>query len=321
MDSEQTSKFAVVCEEAPRPLVEKHALQSASLPAVGDSSVKSWAVIDEFLDELMVENVFASCERITAKPTFAPRTLDHDMFFIVLEGSVNCLIGPCSYAVSSGGLVHVRKGELFGCSSRIGPASIVIKCHYDAHLSDTIDLNDLLELPNVVNLCPSSNVRNYLIQAAQLSTSAPVGTLQCLKSLIVLVLLSLLRDYLPESCLLLDRKQIAQMRRLLPAIRDLRRDLSTLSSIDGLAKQCGLSVAQFRRLFQMVFGQSPSQYIQKMRMQEACRLLHKTDRTVNEICLRVGYEQPSYFHKTFKRITGFTPKCYREEVEPQLQAS
>lgn len=49
-------------------------------------------------------------------------------------------------------------------------------------------------------------------------------------------------------------------------------------------------------------------------MVEAMRLLRFTDRTVGEIAHAVGYSDPLYFSRAFKRFAGRAPQAYREEV-------
>jgi AraC family transcriptional regulator len=124
----------------------------------------------------------------------------------------------------------------------------------------------------------------------------------------------MVRDHVPDADGMLGRSQVLLVRRLLPAIRLLRTDVGSVHTVQALARTCHLSVAQFRRLFCAVFAMSPTRYIQRMRVREACRLLNYSDQTVSEICVRIGYEQPSHFHKTFKRLVGLTPRNYRGEL-------
>jgi AraC family transcriptional regulator, transcriptional activator of pobA len=49
-------------------------------------------------------------------------------------------------------------------------------------------------------------------------------------------------------------------------------------------------------------------------MAEAARLLRYTDLTVGEISFRVGFTDPLYFSRAFKRQTGSSPQAYRESV-------
>lgn len=241
------------------------------------------------------------------------------LFLYVVTGEIAVPLPHGGQIAARGDLLHFSRGSEGLIATRPGRPVELLAVQFDATISGSIDVAELLDLPAVLPVGPASRVHHYLAEAADMAPAA-VGRSHSLRSLLTLVLLTLVCDHLPEAGRLLRRPRVVQMRRLLPAVRLLRCDMSAASSVDVLAQRCGLSVAQFRRLFHGVFERSPTQYIQQMRVREACRLLHCTDRTVNEICLQIGYEQPSHFHKTFKKFTGVTPRLYREEFEPQRRA-
>jgi transcriptional regulator GlxA family with amidase domain len=82
-------------------------------------------------------------------------------------------------------------------------------------------------------------------------------------------------------------------------------------SIDKLGKQFGLSNRSLLRRFKLATGLSPLNYLQDIRMDMACRLLVQSNKSVEEVTHRVGYEDVSSFIRLFKRRTGFTPNNYR----------
>ena len=53
------------------------------------------------------------------------------------------------------------------------------------------------------------------------------------------------------------------------------------------------------------------QYLLKFRVRQASRLLAETDLPITEVGSRCGFESPSYFTLTFRRLTGQTPRDYR----------
>lgn len=68
---------------------------------------------------------------------------------------------------------------------------------------------------------------------------------------------------------------------------------------------------QCHRLFVKHTGMSLKQYVQSLRINEACRLLRTTDRKVSDIALEVAYRDVRFFNQLFKRKTGLTPREYR----------
>lgn len=52
-------------------------------------------------------------------------------------------------------------------------------------------------------------------------------------------------------------------------------------------------------------------YVQRLRVQEAKHRLERTEEAIDEISWKVGYEDPAFFRRLFKRLTGMTPGAYR----------
>ena len=98
-------------------------------------------------------------------------------------------------------------------------------------------------------------------------------------------------------------------------IRDLQQWLEVEPALpnpmEELSRRCGLPHSTFTRRFKRATGYSPLHYVQRVRVEEAKRLLEHTDRPVEEICWAVGYEEPASFRRLFKRITHLTPGEYR----------
>ncbi len=84
-------------------------------------------------------------------------------------------------------------------------------------------------------------------------------------------------------------------------------------NIEEYAKSHGMSVSWFMRNFRQVSGQSPMQYILTLRINNAVVLLETTDYNVAEISSIIGYENPLYFSRIFKKQKGISPSDYRKE--------
>jgi len=80
---------------------------------------------------------------------------------------------------------------------------------------------------------------------------------------------------------------------------------------ETLASQAHLSSSHFTRLFKQCLGLSPMSCVIQKRIALACALLTETRMTLGEIGLRVGYEDPYYFSRLFKKQTGVCPTQYR----------
>lgn len=77
------------------------------------------------------------------------------------------------------------------------------------------------------------------------------------------------------------------------------------------AEMCHLSESRFAHLFKQVTGMSPKQYLLKIKVDAACRLLSSTTLSITDVALAVGIEDLNYFGRLFKKQTGKTPSQFR----------
>lgn len=87
------------------------------------------------------------------------------------------------------------------------------------------------------------------------------------------------------------------------------------SPVEEAVKRSGLPERSFKRRFTHATGYSPIAYIQNLRIQDAKRRLERTETPVDEISWKVGYEDPAFFRRLFKRLTGITPGAYRRKFK------
>ena len=85
-----------------------------------------------------------------------------------------------------------------------------------------------------------------------------------------------------------------------------RNDLS----VSYLANLCGISEVYFRRLFVDKFSLTPKEYIIKLKLEHAKRLLESSQFTVSEIALMCGYTEPCHFSREFKKRFDLSPAEY-----------
>ena len=82
-------------------------------------------------------------------------------------------------------------------------------------------------------------------------------------------------------------------------------------SLNEAAYEACLSPFHFHRLFSNTFGQTPHEFLTARRLEEAKRLLTRTDMTVTEICFELGYSSLGSFSTLFQRQVGCSPTDYR----------
>ncbi|WP_240941841.1 AraC family transcriptional regulator [Paenibacillus sp. HB172176] len=95
------------------------------------------------------------------------------------------------------------------------------------------------------------------------------------------------------------------------AIQYMTERLEDNVSLSELAAQAALSVPHFTQLFKKKTGYSPIDYYLRLKIQLAGQYLDLTDQSVKAIGARVGFQDPYYFSRLFKKIMGKSPSAYR----------
>jgi len=81
--------------------------------------------------------------------------------------------------------------------------------------------------------------------------------------------------------------------------------------LDTTARTANMSMFHFLRSFAAVFGVTPHQYLLRVRLRRAARMLSETDRAVTDIAFDVGFGDLSNFVRTFHRAAGVSPRRFR----------
>jgi YesN/AraC family two-component response regulator len=83
--------------------------------------------------------------------------------------------------------------------------------------------------------------------------------------------------------------------------------------ISTIAKLINLTEASFCRYFKSKTHKTFSQFLNEVRILNACKLLVDSNMTITQICYNAGYNNISHFNRQFKLITGLTAKEYSKK--------
>lgn len=86
-------------------------------------------------------------------------------------------------------------------------------------------------------------------------------------------------------------------------------------SLDDISRQMNLSPYYFSKLFKEKTGENFVEFLTRVRIDRAKEMLGSPDRSMKEICQEVGYSDPNYFSRIFKKVVGVPPTEYRESVK------
>ena len=97
------------------------------------------------------------------------------------------------------------------------------------------------------------------------------------------------------------------------AQRYIRLHLSEPMTLDAVAQEAGSSSYHFARLFHAYVGETPFEFLRRLRLVTALRMLQEdSEATVTEIAFTIGYETSAAFNKTFRKVLEMSPGDFRK---------
>ena len=122
----------------------------------------------------------------------------------------------------------------------------------------------------------------------------------------------LLRQYADARAKIKLRSTLLPTWKLRRVLDHMEAHLAEPFDLDCLAALCGMSRFHFSRSFRTTTGQTPSDWFMQRRVQKASEMLRKTNLSIIEIALGIGYDSPSHFAQVFRRVKGVSPRDYRK---------
>ncbi len=103
---------------------------------------------------------------------------------------------------------------------------------------------------------------------------------------------------------------ITREKKIYPALKEMTINFDKNHKLEHYAELCGISLSDFQHSFTKITGTTPQKYITAIRLDVAKKLLISSKESVKEISFAVGYTDPLYFSRIFKKATGMSPKEY-----------
>ncbi len=110
----------------------------------------------------------------------------------------------------------------------------------------------------------------------------------------------------------LRREQIERVDRV---VRYLQQNLREPLTLETVAQIANLTPRAFCRFFKAHMGKTLVQYLNELRIGEACRLLMETDLPVTEVALECGFYNLSNFNRRFRQLKGSSPREFRQQSQ------
>ncbi|MGN1418757.1 MAG: helix-turn-helix domain-containing protein [Acutalibacteraceae bacterium] len=238
----------------------------------------------------------------------------------VLSGELVLSLNTNTIKLCAGDVILIQDGVVHGGT----PFDCVYECiDFDLNsfpLSGTVCKKELDDLQNHrVTLCktfPAESeevtVSNRLFQTLE---SPQKGYEFTALGLIFELIGLILRNHRYSDADESKSRNSKRVRQLKNALRLIREKYNTLLTLEDLSAAAGMSPKYFCRFFVEMTGRTPIDYLNYYRVECACEQLLYSDESVTEIALSCGFNDLSYFVKTFKKYKGITPGKFRSRRE------
>jgi AraC-like DNA-binding protein len=91
----------------------------------------------------------------------------------------------------------------------------------------------------------------------------------------------------------------------------MREKLDCRFTVEDFGARYQLSASHFSSLFRQSTGMSPIEYFLHLKVQKSCQLLFNTNIKIKDVAKEIGYDDPYYFSRLFKKMMGMSPDRYR----------
>lgn len=280
--------------------------EASSLPELLTAGQQAQA--DEILGHS--EIVLLSCFFWRSSVPIGPRRLRDSLLHVQVKGHLQWRIGGGQYRSAPGMAVMIPDGVEH--EARLAPGddhSEAFSLHLNAYTARNRPLLERLASP-AGKLPGEAGWFQQLALLTHLMGRDPGAGRRFGEPLVRGLLLQQIMHGNP-----LKRVPSACDERIWLAGRAILQQFASPLTVEGLAREAGLGLAQFRRLFRRAMGQSPKAYIQDIRLRKA-RALLQTDPelSIKEVAERTGFGDPHYLHAVFRQKYGITPATCRAEA-------
>jgi AraC-like DNA-binding protein len=236
-----------------------------------------------------------------------------------------------SLSASHGDLQDVEAAEscspladrLIKFDARVGPGDLLTICGtITATYGGTFGLFDTLSGAIVEDVAAVEQLRSAFQTMLAELTQPGIGTRALTEALMKQCLVLLLRQHFTRRATTSPLFAALQDQRLTRAVTSVIERPGARHSLQDLAAAAGMSRSSFAARFSQVFGQSPLEFVSKVRLRNAAHLLSRTDLPIKVIATSVGYGSRSHFSRAFSAAYGVDPTTYRSinalQDEPPL---
>ncbi len=234
----------------------------------------------------------------------------------IIEGSFHLTLDDRSFVVNKGDILFLQDGTLHGGS----PENCIYECLVfdmklllkESNISTKITQKILRHEITVRQQLPDNlvSIKNTVDNLFHVITEKETGYEFLTQGYLFQLLGIILNEHLYDvntNAAHISQQHVQIFKRVLSYIEDNYTERITL---EDLAKIAGMNPKYFCRFFRVMSYHTPIDYINYYRIECACEQLSSTKNSITEAAYNSGFNDISYFIKTFRKYKGITPKQY-----------
>ncbi|MCI8600713.1 MAG: AraC family transcriptional regulator [Oscillospiraceae bacterium] len=244
-------------------------------------------------------------------------TRDHYLLHFVTEGKGYLTTPTGSFDIPAGGMFLIRPGELCGyVADRRVPWEYYWVGFNGAEAHRMMEHTPFAAGERVIFPAAPDHIRQSLKQIYDARGNSPAAEARMLGGL-YLFLAALMEE--PGAPKL--HRQTTARQYVDKAILFISRNYILDISNEDIASFVGVSPSHLYRVFSLELGVSPTRFLTNYRLSEAAALLQSTGMSVSEVAASVGFKDPLYFSRVFRKVKGVSPSAYQGEKNPGTEES
>jgi AraC family transcriptional activator of pobA len=260
-------------------------------------------------------------EPLVAKGDLIHNLHRHDFYFILFikNGNGEHEIDFVKYAVKDFSIFFIRPGQIHQLKLLKGTSGFMIQFTSDFYAPKEVPALQVLRKVSNKNHCQLSETRIehiYLLlnNIFQEFTQKQERYTEVIKSYLEILFINIARQSPHPHKIPNEAKLYAQER--LEELQDLlEKNIHSKKQVSDYAEMLSLTPYQLNSITKASLQKSVSELINEYIILEARRMLIGTANQVNQVADTLGYDDPSYFIRFFKKQTGLTPEAFRQKFK------
>ncbi|MFW6006918.1 MAG: AraC family transcriptional regulator [Halanaerobiales bacterium] len=246
-------------------------------------------------------------------------------FILVKEGNCRVQVETDSYNIKTNQALFINSGEIHAIYSSKGTHlfhPIMFNINFlSNNLEDDCQLKYLdpviknkYKLKKVIKNKSNAEKKiiNLLFQIVNFYVDKPFGYELMIKGLLFQMFFHYFTNNYFKK---INHRSSVKINHIKKIIKFIHNNYDQKIDLDKMAGKLNLSKYYFSHIFKEIIGQTPIEYLNKYRINKAAHLLLNSDKKILDISLLTGFNNLSYFIKTFKKFKNMTPSEFREKNE------